>query len=422
MNRIVIIGNGFDLAHGLKTSYKDFIEWSLSQDFGKAKVCEDGSFVGDFFRLDSTSPDRTVAECLEEIVERLREKEGATSINALRLLECVKTTILLYITVYNDFYDAICNTAMTNWVDIEEAYYKELTKAIQNNSVPKLNEEFSFVRTKMIEYLTKIQANEIHIGVLKKDILDNITGPFNETQFKSISEWKNIFQERISWSEDKVKEYVESLYREDFLFDNHVLQTYLSNQNARDIKPFMLLPEKILLLNFNYTNTIDFYLHRIWERHSEYYIRQIHIHGSLDFPEDIIFGYYDEEDEDFRRIKKAGGKALDNIKKVRYGDTTNLRELEHFLKEGPYQVYLMGHSCGASDRTLLQNIFQQANCRSIQLFRRCDKDNYLDVRKALMQFDFDDKLLEKLYCSTLIKKTPKLTKINEHLSIVEAND
>ena len=27
MNRLVIIGNGFDLAHGLKTSYKDFIDW-----------------------------------------------------------------------------------------------------------------------------------------------------------------------------------------------------------------------------------------------------------------------------------------------------------------------------------------------------------------------------------------------------------
>ena len=27
MNRLVLIGNGFDLAHGLKTSYKDFICW-----------------------------------------------------------------------------------------------------------------------------------------------------------------------------------------------------------------------------------------------------------------------------------------------------------------------------------------------------------------------------------------------------------
>ena len=27
MNRLVIIGNGFDLAHGLKTRYEDFINW-----------------------------------------------------------------------------------------------------------------------------------------------------------------------------------------------------------------------------------------------------------------------------------------------------------------------------------------------------------------------------------------------------------
>jgi len=31
MNRIIIIGNGFDLAHGLKTSYKDFLEWIKSK-------------------------------------------------------------------------------------------------------------------------------------------------------------------------------------------------------------------------------------------------------------------------------------------------------------------------------------------------------------------------------------------------------
>ena len=27
MNRIILVGNGFDLAHGLKTSYADFILW-----------------------------------------------------------------------------------------------------------------------------------------------------------------------------------------------------------------------------------------------------------------------------------------------------------------------------------------------------------------------------------------------------------
>ena len=31
MNRLVLIGNGFDLAHGLKTSYKNFIFWYWDQ-------------------------------------------------------------------------------------------------------------------------------------------------------------------------------------------------------------------------------------------------------------------------------------------------------------------------------------------------------------------------------------------------------
>ena len=31
MNRVILIGNGFDLAHGLKTSYEDFINWYWEQ-------------------------------------------------------------------------------------------------------------------------------------------------------------------------------------------------------------------------------------------------------------------------------------------------------------------------------------------------------------------------------------------------------
>ena len=35
MNRLVIIGNGFDLAHGLKTKYEQFIRWYLGDFFRK---------------------------------------------------------------------------------------------------------------------------------------------------------------------------------------------------------------------------------------------------------------------------------------------------------------------------------------------------------------------------------------------------
>ena len=39
MNRIIIVGNGFDLAHGLKTSYKDFISWYWEKTWKKLQKC-----------------------------------------------------------------------------------------------------------------------------------------------------------------------------------------------------------------------------------------------------------------------------------------------------------------------------------------------------------------------------------------------
>ena len=48
MNRIILIGNGFDLAHGLKTSYKHFIDYywenlsdELQSEKGKYMVYND---------------------------------------------------------------------------------------------------------------------------------------------------------------------------------------------------------------------------------------------------------------------------------------------------------------------------------------------------------------------------------------------
>ncbi|WP_406823950.1 AbiH family protein [Pedobacter sp. KACC 23697] len=38
MNRLILIGNGFDLAHQLKTSYNDFIVWYLIQGMECANI------------------------------------------------------------------------------------------------------------------------------------------------------------------------------------------------------------------------------------------------------------------------------------------------------------------------------------------------------------------------------------------------
>jgi len=38
MNRLILLGNGFDLAHGLKTGYNDFILWYMRRAYNSAVV------------------------------------------------------------------------------------------------------------------------------------------------------------------------------------------------------------------------------------------------------------------------------------------------------------------------------------------------------------------------------------------------
>lgn len=50
LSRLIIIGNGFDLAHGLHTKYSDFMEYLCSYEKDPEFIC------GRFARLDSISP------------------------------------------------------------------------------------------------------------------------------------------------------------------------------------------------------------------------------------------------------------------------------------------------------------------------------------------------------------------------------
>ena len=49
MNRIILIGNGFDLAHGLKTSYADFINWYWDK-WGERLLVSENNTRGTIFR------------------------------------------------------------------------------------------------------------------------------------------------------------------------------------------------------------------------------------------------------------------------------------------------------------------------------------------------------------------------------------
>src|SRR5690606_18117762 len=93
----------------------------------------------------------------------------------------------------------------------------------------------------------------------------------------------------------------------------------------------------------------------------------------------IIFGFGDEYDKSYGEFENFKNKELfRHIKSFGYFKTSNYHDLIRFLGEGDFQVYILGHSCGLSDRTMLKQVFENENCKSIKIFYHQLNDNTND--------------------------------------------
>ena len=176
--------------------------------------------------------------------------------------------------------------------------------------------------------------------------------------------------------------------------------------NIKDIyfnETSKLYPEDIMLLNFNYTKTPEQYIDK------QHNITINYIHGCLDNPQSIIFGYGDELDKDYQKLKEQEDQeCLRYIKSIKYMESDNYRNMLAFIESAPFQVIIMGHSCGNSDRTLLNTIFEHKNCVSIKPYfhKKKDEDNYLRLVQSIHRNFTDmklmrDRVVNKGYCEPL---------------------
>ncbi|TXD74537.1 hypothetical protein ESU54_02810 [Aequorivita antarctica] len=81
-----------------------------------------------------------------------------------------------------------------------------------------------------------------------------------------------------------------------------------------------------------------------------------------------------------------------------------------------FQVYIFGHSCGLSDRKLLNTIFENSNCRSIKIFyhKNGNGDNYTELTQNISRH-FNKKALmrEKIVDKTLSVELPQNIRFTE---------
>lgn len=119
-----------------------------------------------------------------------------------------------------------------------------------------------------------------------------------------------------------------------------------------------------------------------------------YIHGRIDDEESpIVFGFGDELDDKYLHMEREKAKGyFEHIKSFWYFRTSRYKELVRFTDNGEYQVFVLGHSCGLSDRTMLNMILENPNCKSVKIYYHGDKENnnYTDVTYEIARH-FKDK-------------------------------
>jgi len=326
MNRIILLGNGFDLAHGLPTTYKDFV-FNYIHGVVNKKEHDDNyiTYVNNHMGVDFSN-----VKTINEILDTMNKKAG------------------IQYSFKNSFLNsALHNLSLNNWIDLEMHYYSNLKyyvdwdkRQIKNEgNIKSFNDSFESVKVLLEDYLSQKVVPQI----------SNFASAY----------FIDIFNKKIN-------------------FDEFGKSEHTGHEN----------PKISLFLNFNYTNTIQ---HYIGEIQGEKII--LNIHGELNNPNNpLIFGFGDELDEKYHEIENLNSNELfRHLKSFMYMQTSNYHRLVRFIESGEFEVFIIGHSCGLSDRTMLNYIFEHDNCKSIKIYYYKDKANFIATTHEISRHFKKDK-------------------------------
>lgn len=339
MNRLILIGNGFDLALGLDTSYQNFIIW-LQKKYIKKALLNRGTYINNVGHSNGYFANQLFS--VEWTNSYVFEKEELDKIrNISQLRSFVKTHKIKISNECKLFKYLISHFGQKGWVDIEMIFYTLLLECLRPNDydIKKLNSHLNTLKKELEEYLTEINSSKVEWDRIAENLINQLNNPLPPGLIHDPS------------------------------------NVSVSN-----------IPERICFVNFNYTETVKDFV-KLFRPCTKSTLDVISIHGNLnDKSNPIIFGFGDEIDERYLELEKRNdNQFFKHIKSFKYLQSSQYHNLIRFIDQGKYQVYIYGHSCGLSDRTMLREIFEHTNCISIKPFYYL-RQNGSD--------DFEDKVME----------------------------
>lgn len=201
IHRIILVGNGFDLAHGLATRYENFIDWYWEQ--WNIRLSSSG---------DKKETDGLCSFTLKESVKlaswrwipwcyKLPEKD----MEHLKygMVDIARSdTSLCDFQQHSVFFQKICQSIESKgWVDIENEYYQALNHEYFE-CPEKLNKEFEIVKSKLVKYLTLVQSSNIDESIVKPVLREKYWPLSASTRLPSVP--------ALNWSTSSVRGISES--------------------------------------------------------------------------------------------------------------------------------------------------------------------------------------------------------------------
>lgn len=380
MNTLFIIGNGLDLAHGLETRYEDFLFWLLKKELIEAlenHSCEQNYTT----KTNQVFHSFTISSQFDTNNKDVFKTTVTSQLNTCTKLNDIKKNFIDETHTFEklNFKNRIIKSSIdnynsANWSDIEWQYFKLLSEILSSEKGIPLIDHTANNISKLIQ--------------LNKD-LDYLAKELN------------------TYLGDKY-----ATFNPNIELVNNYNQILLRHEGSNN-----------LILNFNYTSTISH-----CPIANDYDL--IQIHGTLGQINPLVFGYGDEttllykemEDQnDFeflRHTKSSRYAENDNYHKVhsfihsfttphmksKKDDLYSQMEFQHIdqsIMDGDFfEVVILGHSCGLSDRVLLKEILERENCTNIHVYyydnKKGDSDFLRTVSNISRHFDKNVNMRSKL--------------------------
>ena len=163
MKRLILIGNGFDKAHDINSSYEDFVKnyfYEIIIDLSKVRNRNE-SFVDELIEIkviknESTGVGLDEFLKLDDILSRKHNGKISYRTQSTKGDYNFDASIK-----FNSiFFGKIIHKVTSRWVDIENEYFAFLNSYLQSSAkdekgIEGINKDFLIIRNKLIEYLKK---------------------------------------------------------------------------------------------------------------------------------------------------------------------------------------------------------------------------------------------------------------------------